>query len=399
MGVQGVSTMTTRAGRILGRPFGCLLIGLVLSQAVVAAPDAATIEKLIQQLGDDDFEKRQEASQKLAEVGEPALGSSRKAAKEQTDAEVRERAKDLVKRIEKDLRGELLIFGAGGGYWLNRVAFTPDGKQAVVTGGGVILFDLETGKEINRSLELSFARPGLALSRDGKQFVTGHQYDHLVRIGEVKTGKVIQVFEGHRDGVYGVAFSPDGNRVLSGSLDKTLRLWDVKTGKMIKQFPGIEDKVRSVDYSPDGRRVVSGHWGEKSTFLVRLWDVETGKEIRSFKGHSREVSAVLFLPRGRLLSTGMEGNVIVWDAETGKAVLDMTHTGGVNGAAVSPDGKRALTAGFGDRKVRLWDLTTGKEVKFFEGHEGAVLGVAFSADGKRALSSDSQCRVRLWRLP
>ena len=68
----------------------------------------------------------------------------------------------------------------------------------------------------------------------------------------------------------------------------------------------------------------------------------------------------------------------------------MKHDGGVYDVAVSPDGKRALSAGFGDKTVVLWDLTTGKELHRFTEHTTAdVLGVAISPDGKRGLSCDA----------
>ena len=76
----------------------------------------------------------------------------------------------------------------------------------------------------------------------------------------------------------------------------------------------------------------------------------------------------------------------------------MAHDGGVYDAAVSPDGRRALSAGFGDRTVRLWDMKDGRELHRFEGHTTHVLGVAFSPDGRRALSSDAACTLRLWQL-
>jgi WD40 repeat protein len=76
----------------------------------------------------------------------------------------------------------------------------------------------------------------------------------------------------------------------------------------------------------------------------------------------------------------------------------MAHTGGAYDVAIAPDGSRALSAGFGDRTMRLWDLTDGGELHAFTGHAGAVLGVAFSPDGRQALSSDSQYTIRLWRL-
>jgi WD40 repeat protein len=383
-----------------------LLLGLSLSLparagARAAEPAPAEVSRLIDQLSHDDYRKREEASRRLAGIGEAALAALRQAAVGYPDAEVKARAAALVRQIDKDLRGELLdIVGTNPSYWLNRVAFTPDGKQAVATGGAVILYDLGTGREVNRTLELQYARCGLALTHDGRYFVTGHQHDRVARMGEVRTGKEVRTFEGHTDGVSAVALSPDGKRLVTGGNDKTLRLWDVKTGTELRRFPGVTDMVRSADFSPDGRRVVSGHDGPGSGYLVRLWDADAGKEVRSFAGHTRDVTAVLFTPDGRsILSAGMDGAVILWDVETGKEVRRLAHAGGVRGAAVSPDGRRALTAGFGDRAVRLWDLGTGRELRRLDGHTGGVLGVAFSPDGKRALSSDTQDTLRLWRLP
>jgi WD40 repeat protein len=384
-----------------------LLLALALllparAGARAAEPAPAEVSRLIEQLGHDDYRKRAEASRRLAGIGEPALAALRRAAAGHADAEVKARAAALVQQIEKDLRGELLVFGGGSptGYWLNRVAFTPDGRQAVATGGAVILYDLSTGQEVSRTLELQYARCGLALTHDGRYFVTGHQHDRVVRMGEVRTDKEVRTFEGHTDGVYAVALSPDDKRLVTGSNDRTLRLWDVKTGRELRRFPGVTDMVRSADFSPDGRRVVSGHYGPGSRYLVRLWDADAGREVRSFQGHTRDVTAVLFTPDGKsIVSAGMDGAVILWDVETGQEVRRMAHTGGVYGAAVSPDGRRALTAGFGDAMVRLWDLGTGRELRRLDGHTGAVLGVAFSPDGKRALSSDSRYTLRLWRMP
>jgi WD40 repeat protein len=380
-----------------------LLLGYGVDARSDSEPEAVSpnvLKKLIEQLGHDDFVKREEATKGLRKIGPPALKALKQVAKEHADAEVRSRAAELVQGIETELRGELLVISGQSGYWLNRIAFTPDGQQAVATGGAVILYDLTTAREVRRCMEVGLARPGLALTRDGKYFFTGHQHDHVLRMGEVQTGKEVRTFEGHTNGINAVALSPDESRIVSGGLDKTLRLWNVKTGKQVRQFAGITEVVRSVDYSPDGRHVVSGHGGEGTGCQVRMWDAESGKEVRSLKGHTKEVTAVVFLPDGHsILSASMDGAVILWDKESGKEVRRMTHAGGVYGAAVSQDGKRALTAGFGDGVVRLWDLSKGKELRRFEGHAHPVLGVAFSPDGKRALSCDSNCTVRLWRLP
>jgi WD40 repeat protein len=373
------------------------LIGANLATLFAKPVPAIPLDGLIEQLGDTNPAKLREVSHKLQLLGDAAVVKLQAAAKSHANAGVRARAADLVKRIE---RGEIATIGTPSNYWFNRVAFAPDNQHILATGGAVIAFDLATGKEVRRDLELQFARLGFALSADGKAFATGHQYDRVIRIGEVKTGKVTQTLQGHTGGVHAVAFSPKADRLLSGSLDKSLRLWDLKTGKEIRQFPGIADQVRSVDYSPDGKQALSGHFGPGSQFPVCVWDVDAGKEIRKLKGHSKDVSAVYFLPDGKgAVTAAMDGAAIIWDIEQGKELRRMNHNGGIYGAALSPDGKRLLTAGFGDMTVRLWDIGTGRELKSYPGHGAAALGVAFSSDGRLALSCDARATVRVWQLP
>jgi WD40 repeat protein len=382
------------------------LAAVVLASLVVAsgsygqdAPGAG-IDRLIERLGDDDFDNREDASRQLEKIGEPALEALRQAARTHADAEVRCRASKLVRHIERELRGEIKHFGAANGhYWLNRVAFAPDGKTAIATGGGVIWYDLETGAETNRVMELAYARNGFTLSPDGKYFATGHQHEAIVRLGDVARGTEVREFRGHRAGVFAVAFSPDGKQLVTGGADETIRLWDVTTGNEVRQFAGANHEIRWASFSPDGKRVATGSWVKGANFIC-LWDPATGKEIRRLPGHDGGVSAVFFTPNGReLVSAGMDGKIIVWDVESGKEIRRMTHDGGVYGAALSPDGKRLLTAGWNDQMVRLWVLASGKELRRLDGHPGRVLGVAFSPDGKRALSSDSSCNVFLWKMP
>src|SRR5262249_33707189 len=107
--------------------------------AFLALLFADDVSKLIDRLGAGGFARRLATMQKLEDVGEPALELLQKASKEHRDPEVRARAKEVIKLITDKLYGELKAMGSpGGGYWLNRVAFTPDGKQAVVSGGAVI---------------------------------------------------------------------------------------------------------------------------------------------------------------------------------------------------------------------------------------------------------------------
>ena len=91
--------------------------------------------------------------------------------------------------------------------------------------------------------------------------------DSTVRLWEVESGRCLRVLEGHTDSVLSVAWSPDGQRALSGAWDRTVRLWEVESGRCLRVLEGHTDSVRSVAWSPDGQRALSG--ADDST--VRLW--------------------------------------------------------------------------------------------------------------------------------
>src|SRR5207244_2254196 len=85
-------------------------------------------------------------------------------------------------------------------------------------------------------------------------------------------GKELRAFKGHGSSITSVAFSRDGARVLTGSLDNTACLWDGATGKAIRAFTGHEETVTSVAFSRDGARVLTGSLDKTD----RLWDAATG---------------------------------------------------------------------------------------------------------------------------
>ncbi|MEA5595449.1 caspase family protein, partial [Rivularia sp. UHCC 0363] len=116
-------------------------------------------------------------------------------------------------------------------------------------------------------------------------------------------------------------------------------------------------------------------------------------------GHANSVYGVSFSPDGKMLASASADNTVkLWDISTGKEIKTLTgHTNWVYGISFSPDGKILASASL-DKTVKLWDTSTGKEIKTIPGHTDSVWGISFSPDGKMLASASGDNRVKLWDI-
>lgn len=307
------------------------------------------------------------------------------------------------------------------------LCFAPGGKTLASSGkdGTVRLWDVATGKQLR---EIP-AHPGtdvrwVTFSPDGKRLASCAT-DNLAKVWEAGTGKPLLTLKGHTKQVMCVEFSPDGKTLATTAHDATTRLWNAADGKQTRLFKSVGfgeevkfssdgkslavswgwgntnalydleskgDKPRwtgwaqhslAVAFSPDGKKVAGSGW----ECTVRIYDAVSGKEegASSEAGHTSWVLAVAALPGGRVVSGGADRKVIVWEPN-GKELRRLPgFYDRVNCVAVSPDGQ-TVAAGSRDTNIRLYRVSTGKEVvKFMPG--GAVKCLAFSPDGKRLASA------------
>ncbi|BAZ20496.1 WD-40 repeat-containing protein [Kalymmatonema gypsitolerans NIES-4073] len=101
--------------------------------------------------------------------------------------------------------------------------------------------------------------------------------------------------EGHTDGVWSVAFSPDGKTIASGSYEDTVRLWNLN-GQPLQTLKGHTDGVTSVAFSPDGKTIASGSYED----TVRLWNLN-GQLLQTLK--TKGATSIAFSPDGKTIAT------------------------------------------------------------------------------------------------
>ena len=112
------------------------------------------------------------------------------------------------------------------------------------------------------------ACPAVALSANGKSMAVA--VDWTTKIYDVEKKRERLVLKGHKGQVASVAFTPDGQTLMTGSWDQTVRLWDVATGLERANYNWDIGRVYCATYAPDGLRLAAG--GDLGRVVV--WDAE-----------------------------------------------------------------------------------------------------------------------------
>ena len=198
---------------------------------------------------------------------------------------------------------------------IKAVTFSPDG-QILATGGDrhVKLWDVHDWAEIVTLRHDEWVRT-LVFSPDG-QFLAagkGHEGPGIVTVWDVQTRHVIAELEGDSNRVRTVTFSPDNRILASSGRDGQLKLWDVSTWELLRTIPrtGYYD----IAFSPDGNMLVSTNDG-----YVSLWWMEDGTRVAQVTGPTGWIHPVDFSPDGTSLAVGGEDGIVrIWHIDTSLA--------------------------------------------------------------------------------
>jgi len=248
---------------------------------------------------------------------------------------------------------------------------------------------------------LAFTPDGTVLASAG-----GNNEDFAIRLWDVASGQSIGKLDGHSGIVWGVAFSPDGQMLVSVSSDATAKIWDWRNGTLLQSldFPA---EVVSVSFSPDGQILAVGGvdepQGDVQNAAIWTFSVGSWKPLLKFPEYWN-ITAMVYSPDGRwLVGGGTSRNVQIWRTGDGTSIFTLNHAHQALDAAISPDGSTVATATCQittndectEGGVWLWNLSTGRLINKLRGFPDVVESVTFSVDGSSliAASRDGMLRV------
>jgi WD40 repeat protein len=306
---------------------------------------------------------------------------------------------------------------------INDVVFSANGHYALSGSNdrSLVLWDVVSGRPVKQFTGHTTEVGRMDLSPDGNYILTA-QSDGLLNLWQLNKGSLVKQFRGHDGWIDAVKFSSDGQFILSTDLNNRIILWGASTGKQLQHFT-IGDRVNAIAISPDNRFILAGRgsklyiWEISSGTLIHqftglegiisiamspnghfivagcgkkliLWDFNTKKQIKEFIGHTHSIPHIVFSDDNRsVLSFSYDKSFIEWDINSGNVLRKIVmNNHGYYPIVFSPDGNFAFSAGqyvdyLNDfsKRLTLWDLKTGKELKRFEGHKAKVNGVLLAS--------------------
>ncbi len=212
---------------------------------------------------------------------------------------------------------------------VNATAFSPDGRRLAVGDNGgehAAVFDLATGEEVFTVGAGQLWVNDVAFSPDGRWLATSGG-DATARVWDAVTGEPALTIAAHDGPVYVLDWNADGSALATATSEGTAKVFDISDGAWVERSSvsaaSTSNGIAGVAFSPDGQRLMTGDFAIES---VKVWDVSPtgGGELFNLAGLDGLAGTVAFDDDGRLFTSAPDGSLDVSDGRTGQ-LLGTVH--------------------------------------------------------------------------
>ncbi len=195
---------------------------------------------------------------------------------------------------------------------------------------------------------------------------------------------------------FSTAISPSNDKVAVGCSNGKMKIYNIPSGTLVYDINAHPSWVTCVAYSPNGNNIVTGGNDDK----VKIWS-NTGTLLYTCIGHTGDITSVKVTPDNNfVVSSSKDDKIKIWNISTGALVKTISgHKNDVNGIDISPDGSKIVSAS-SDSTCKIWNFNTGSLITTFAvADSGAVISVAWSPSGDKIATGNIISDVVLWNIP
>lgn len=174
-----------------------------------------------------------------------------------------------------------------------------------------------------------------------------------------------------------------------------LLVWEWQSESYVLKQQAHTDSINSLAYSPDGQKVITCADDGK----VKVWDVNSGFCVVTFTEHTSGVTACEFAKRGNVLFTAsLDGSVRAWDLIRYRNFRTFTAPSRLSFSSltVDPSGEIICAGSLESFEIHTWSVQTGQLLDRLAGHEGPVVSLSFAPNGGLLVSGSWDKTVRIW---
>jgi WD40 repeat protein len=276
----------------------------------------------------------------------------------------------------------------------------------------ISLCSTRTGQELRTLEGHSYRTELLAFSPDGQTLVSyGKEETHIapttnIKIWKVKTGQLLHTLPSYEPTPSNHFFISSDSNILASTHGRRVRVWNLNTGKLLHDVDH-EDIVLGITISPDSQILASGSYDG----TLKIWNLGTGELLHTLLGQ-KPINVIKFSTDSQILISGSRSSTDIytdgspdsnvddatlqmWNWQTGELLENLSdNSGTIDSLAIEPNGQ--LLASTSKNEIKIWNLQTGQLLRTLEAN-GVFLSVGFSADAQTLFSTDLY-DLQIWQI-